>query len=75
MSRKNLSQIARAEAVEQIGSSEQLDQRLVVSVDHQAVYSLHLGSEVSQRLLYSFQLLVVRCPFLFRTREMSTVET
>ena len=30
MSRKNLSQIARAEAVEQIGSSEQLDQRLVV---------------------------------------------
>ena len=30
MSRKNLSQIARAEAVGQMGSSEQLDQRLVV---------------------------------------------
>lgn len=30
MSRQNLSKIARADAVEQIGSSEQLDQRLVV---------------------------------------------
>ena len=30
MSQQNLSKIARAEAVEQIGSSEQLDQRLVV---------------------------------------------